>query len=505
MALRIFIEAKPTFGHGNSTWAHTYLVLREDGVERESAADELSRWIGGQPAGPGPLGNIETAEGQFGGSKDWYGSSSGNSTAAQRTYLDITETVVAKFGGSVESAWAAMAEFANDLHLQYDYEIATWTGTHVASCNAVIFSVLNSIGIDARDYFTSATLNVTGQFSSFPGGDGEVSSDWTNFPTLLGDGSGTITASQNLTAGVALLGSDDRNDILIGTKFVDAYYGEQGEFTSYSATYDTVSFERAAYDLGLNGGLTISIKQENISWIPGVTEPVGIYGVNADASKPDLLFGIEKVLLTEQEDTVAFHEVSSSFQSKIKIDGGAGADILDFSDYVGHVFLGNARGSQSGPGVLELYSDPWFRSGDKLRFENFEEIRLSNNDDVVYANVPGVLIRTGDGADKVWVSNGVGIADLSTQDRVELFGWDLFGGLRYKWSDSQYAKSWGGLAERGLNTVGELVIRVPWLKSTVIEDGITATPYPLQRMPAATTIRLWRALLASSFRAIRIT
>ena len=111
---------------------------------------------------------METTESEFGTGKDWYSTDATSSDASERTYLDITAIVAAQFGGSVEAAWAAMATFANSLHLQYDYEVPSWTGTHAVDCNAATLSVLNAIGVDARPLGYQA-VNYMGWFGSFPG------------------------------------------------------------------------------------------------------------------------------------------------------------------------------------------------------------------------------------------------------------------------------------------------------------------------------------------------
>ena len=74
MAMRIYLEAKQTcpVDWFPTSFGHPYLVMRDASVVAGSPADELSLWISGHPAGPGPFGNIESQEGVFGTSKDWY-------------------------------------------------------------------------------------------------------------------------------------------------------------------------------------------------------------------------------------------------------------------------------------------------------------------------------------------------------------------------------------------------------------------------------------------------
>ena len=90
-------------------------------------------------------------------------------------------------------------------------------------------------------------------------------------------------------------------------------------------------------DLKTGAGLKVRVVQENLSSIPGSTEPWGFYGVNTDPEEADLLFGIEKVLLTSFSDTVIFSNKTFDggvFGSvgPLKIDGGLESDSKSFDE-----------------------------------------------------------------------------------------------------------------------------------------------------------------------------
>jgi hypothetical protein len=393
LQVRIFLESRPAVSLVPNA-GHLYLVKRYVDVQPDGSYVNVYR--------PGPdsdpladqiiQGTVSfTTLGPLlvnaGTSLSNSSSGTGYTTPFDMNSVDITQSVLASGGfASVDAAWSSMGGYAAGIGaVGYDYETPDGFDNHMSNSGATILSVLNSINLDIRTLRApnGADLYLTSFYSyQFPGASDAYE------PTLLGQGSiQTIVASASQQSGLRILGRDTVDDILIGTKFVDRYYGEQE--ASYSATNDTVSFARLPSDLGLATGLQdIKIKQEDLSSVPGVTEPVGVYGVNQDATKADLLYGIENVLLTAKSDRVIIENPETVFQSKILIDGGedsspstadpTSADVLDFSAALGQVVIRNARdGSQA----IELYSPS--NDATNLRFQNFEYIKATAFDDIL--------------------------------------------------------------------------------------------------------------------------
>ncbi|MBY3187894.1 calcium-binding protein, partial [Rhizobium laguerreae] len=94
-----------------------------------------------------------------------------------------------------------------------------------------------------------------------------------------------------------------------------------------------------------------------------------------------------------------------------------------------------------------------------LHVQGADQVKLSDHDDVLISADFGSIITTGEGQDKVWFTNGIGVTDLSADDRIALGGvLTLYGGLKNEASEDPYA--WGPYGTSyGLNAEGELVIR----------------------------------------------
>ena len=100
-----------------------------------------------------------------------------------------------------------MVAYAQGIDGVYDYELPFHHQDryHVANSNAVIFSVLNHVGVDARTLDDVDPPNTGWYAEGYPGA-GSPGSLYTSLPTLLGSGAGPdsarIVASENLVAGV---------------------------------------------------------------------------------------------------------------------------------------------------------------------------------------------------------------------------------------------------------------------------------------------------------------
>ncbi|MBY5834006.1 hypothetical protein HFN48_31385, partial [Rhizobium leguminosarum] len=94
-----------------------------------------------------------------------------------------------------------------------------------------------------------------------------------------------------------------------------------------------------------------------------------------------------------------------------------------------------------------------------LHVQGADQVKLSDHDDVLISADFGSIITTGEGQDKIWFTNGIGVTDLSNDDRIALGGvLTLYGGLKNEASEDPYA--WGPYGTSyGLNAEGELVIR----------------------------------------------
>jgi hypothetical protein len=133
---RITLEDKPALGAVTGA-GHLYVVLREDGE-----ADGQGLVIrGGQGGTISGLLEVD-AGGLLVATEDEY---SPSDTELSRHARDITDLVCT-------GSWSAMVDFARGIDGVYDYELPFASGdrVHVANSNALIFSVLNAVGIDAR-------------------------------------------------------------------------------------------------------------------------------------------------------------------------------------------------------------------------------------------------------------------------------------------------------------------------------------------------------------------
>ncbi|UJW73550.1 calcium-binding protein [Rhizobium sp. SL42] len=108
---------------------------------------------------------------------------------------------------------------------------------------------------------------------------------------------------------------------------------------------------------------------------------------------------------------------------------------------------------------------------DALQIVGADRIKLTDHDDVLINAEFGSIIETGAGDDKIWLSDGVAITDLSDDDRITLAGViTLYGGMRN--SVSEDARAWGAYGTSyGLNDSGELVISNAFWRVTYIDEN----------------------------------
>jgi hypothetical protein len=374
---RIYLEWK----HVAAGYKHLYLVRREEPVNQAQISELTWRNSGEVIRGGSlelPIARLNVQTGPLVQSGDRYVSQDEVTGEQPRGIIDITGST------SAEAIWLTMETYASTLSSTYAYEtpgLAVDVRDHVANSNAIILSVLNEVGIDVRE--------IIQEWGSFPGAGINA--------TLLGSSqSDRIEASSELRFGVTLFGRDNINDVLVGTKYGDRFYGEKSRFDNGN---DTVSYEKTPVrvDVTLNGSANESSRTT-------VLDEAGI----------DELVGIEKIVLTPWADKVT---VINSVPNGIKeIDaGGTGGDELDLSQLGRGVIYHNGRIDRS-----------------DINFKNFDKLKFgSGNDLIMYAST-GAEIETGEGADKIWLADNIGITDLSPEDRIGAGGWtmNLHGGLR---------------------------------------------------------------------------
>ena len=109
--------------------------------------------------------------------------------------------------------------------------------------------------------------------------------------------------------------------------------------------------------------------------------------------------------------------------------------------------------------IVDYFANGALGYNNALHVKGADQVKLSDHDDVLISADFGSLITTGEGQDKIWFANGIGVTDLSSEDRIALGGvLTLYGGLKNEASEDPYA--WGPYGTSyGLNAEGELVIR----------------------------------------------
>ncbi len=300
MVDKVYLEWTPAaINSSYNLWGHLYLVKRE----KHTSLDQLEN-----------LQWRQTGDVIRGGSVNVFTDPLSIEVMALSESKDkITDEVdLDKRGISIElpdelvNHWGAMETIAKNIgKVGYDYEIPLTGGAssafHTANSNSLILSLLNSAGIEIRNYI----LNTPGYFG-FPGADDSL----LGARTLLGAGdTREIVASEKLLYGLSILGRDNVNDIMTGTQFKDYYYGEQED--SVDKTVDTVSYSRS--DSGVRITYTYSDHNGERSGSQGIG-----FGGHANG---DLLYGIENIVGSDYDDTFEF----KGKQDNILI-GGLGND-----------------------------------------------------------------------------------------------------------------------------------------------------------------------------------
>lgn len=275
---KIYLERKPVLG---TSYQHLYLVLREEPQTPEEFNSLSWRQSGNVIKGAAPAlgvgGALRAETGLLANTLDRYESQS-----------DITNRgIPVDLSGVLSpSNWTAMEEAALGLHqAAYRYEVPNVLLGQgpIANSNAIIFSTLNSVGIDVRQHLPVGV--------SFPGAVQQA--------TLLGEGTyPNIIASSQLQDGLTILGRDNVNDYMVGTNFSDQFYGEQK--ASYHTTFDTVSYG------DMTSPVAVFVGKGSNPLLPNLETTVsGGNGV-------DQLFGIERVILSSHADQAIIRHYGDS-------------------------------------------------------------------------------------------------------------------------------------------------------------------------------------------------
>jgi len=340
-------------------------------------------------------------------------------------------------------------------------------------------------------------------------------------------------------------GYDDQHSAPDGTQDQTGYAGNDwidggsgNDTVDYSKRDATHQITLAEGPQDLNTG-TSSIK---------VTDPTG---------GDDTLLSVERIRLSAEKDTVllkGLFEQQGSQKTLIDMGGepdGAKqdpsqGDKLDFSQYgtqFQHDIYMKPGSTPLGDGY-ELFTDLKLTHSTGLLFTNVEYIVASDGDDKVRINnvgekasslarspdsgqvgafaepagdtgtdttgqlrinlgggndtlmtAPwGTMVDTGDGEDEIWFTDGIGITDLSAQDHLTIFhNINLFGALRYKWSESPWAVGLGsankGIAHYGINDQGELAIEVDGLGTMYVLNWKDSTNLPFEDRPGHITLK----------------
>jgi RTX calcium-binding nonapeptide repeat (4 copies) len=310
---RIFLETKPVPGTVGSA-GHLYLVLRQVSIDDNGIVvdnsyhadtDRVIRGNGSLLGGP-----LTVTEARLDSTPDAYSLVQVGGTTEDPIFayesptvhhsFDFTSVLAQAGYGDALSAWDLLKSTALGI-TQYNYQASTGPNS-----NSVIFSVFNGIGVDLRDI-------ASGYVDSFyplghPGGDSTT-------PTLIAtDSTSLVYASPNLTHGVILVGRDQVDDLLVGTRFGDKIYGEQS--TDYTLTNDTLSYAASSE--------AITIKPEG-----GTFMPSRLIGTSGDASG-DELYGIENIIGSNFNDDIEMQVTSGPASGRLvnALNGRSGDDIL---------------------------------------------------------------------------------------------------------------------------------------------------------------------------------
>ncbi|WP_339765226.1 calcium-binding protein, partial [uncultured Hoeflea sp.] len=345
---------------------------------------------------------------------------------------------------------------------------------------------------------------------------------------VAGDGSDVIVDRINIdtehSADPSVTGYDD---VFVGGDIGQGLSASFKDWLQGLTDTDTVRYSAeevaGSGEIAPEGVKITDLKAETFLDSEGLA--ISLQNLNTGTTETDLLIGIEKIELTDRPDT--FIVTEEALSAPIIVDmGGSGrieselqpgeslspdafmtkVDVADYSGLShGINYLKGSTSEHDQVGALEgvLQLDGWEQElltvvdytangllgyNDALQIVGADRIKLTDHDDVLIGAEFGSIIETGKGNDKIWLSNGVAISDLSDTDRITLAGvLTLYGGTRN--SASEDPRAWGPYGTSyGLNDAGELVISNEfWRVTTVDENG------QLQTQAATMYVLNWAA------------
>lgn len=413
---------------------------------------------------------------------------------------------------------SGVVTLAPDLStLSVDLSQATWTfdgglgGANDQTAKIIgRDEILNDI--DTGGLFGAGTTDTKTAFDDLYGANGADRFGRLVFK-LQDDGQPvTLPASANGNPIAFFAGTTGGDDVRDSATDDEVIYGGAGDDTLRSTGGNDLLAGGAGDDLlelGFNNSAAIGGSGKDVASIghelttvgPVVIDNIAVvnesgvtFDVHYDAGQTatHAAYQVETIAATGSADAALIADASLDAKIAIDLDlnGGTGRDLVDYSGlthginyYDGHT--SERTGNVNRNGLTQLSSfgeelatvaDATLREttgsnlfNDGLVVKGAEHVILTDFDDSFIGAKPApgegaLLLETGGGADKVWWTAGLGVTDLSLDDRVALFGAiSLFGGGRNAASESEYVKGLGGLVEYGVNSLGQLEIHLPWM------------------------------------------
>jgi len=349
IAFRIFLESKEAFGFSGA--GHMYLVLRQVSIdangEFNNTPSELDQTISGTSLAT--LG-LRTLKEFLATSPDKYD----GATPSDRHSQDITAWLglAGQENSAVEATWNALGSAVLALNGKYWYEMPYDPAIdHLSNSNAVILTVLESLGKDVREKIAAHTSFFP---RGIPGADDYRA-------TLLA--TGDVTSADGLTQDVRILGRDNLADTFLNTKLNEKFFGEQ--FLKVGSVKDVVSYEGAAGPLTMTFGQAGSPAFRHLQ-------------LGSQSTGQDELYGIEQIKLSTYADRLVVNSAVID-APKTTIDAGQGAgDILDFSTLTTSV-----RITPNDDGALGATENSLFAAllTASVGYKNFDEVILTSGND----------------------------------------------------------------------------------------------------------------------------
>ncbi|MGM4884618.1 calcium-binding protein [Rhizobium sp. 62_C5_N11_2] len=338
------------------------------------------------------------------------------------------------------------------------------------------------------------------------GSDGDDVLDGHSGRDILIGGSGNDLFIDSVTEENVNTGHKNDNDIYVGSDQKVGLLTDFLEWLVFGTETDTVRYTvdpgASATDPEATGDLSDFTQGLRVTDLQKTTLgqaeaiKITIEDANSGAKGTDILLSIDKVELSDRADELVLNDAaldapilidmgkSGRIQSEVpageRLSPNAFTENVDVVDY-----SGLSHGINYLNGVTSDHDDVYTLDNvfqwqgydqelltivdyaakgalgynNALHVQGADQVKLSDHDDVLISADFGSIITTGEGQDKIWFTNGIGVTDLSSEDRIALGGvLTLYGGLKNEASEDPYA--WGPYGTAyALNAEGELVIR----------------------------------------------